>query len=102
MRFFRWIIGATLCFYGVTLVIGCAAHLIAGESTTSIWVDLGLVIALGGVPLAGGIMLLLVKPRPFAGMRTRQTEPNQAASPNGGPGEPLGRSEVSVGPPSVK
>ncbi len=101
MRFVRWIIGATLCFYGATLVVGCAAYLISGESTTSIWVDLKLVTAFGVVPLVGGIMLLLMRPRPFAGMRARRMGPNQVAAPNRGPGEPPGNSGVSEGPPSV-
>ena len=101
MRFVRWIIGATLCFYGVTLVVGCVAYLISGESTTSIWVDFGLVTALGIVPLVGGIMLLLMKPRPFAGMIARRMRPNEVAPPNGGPAMSPGNSDVMEGPPSV-
>jgi hypothetical protein len=65
MRFVRWIVGAVLSFYGITLVVGCIAYLASGESKTSIWVDLGLVTAFGVVPLAGGIMLLLMRPPPF-------------------------------------
>lgn len=101
MRFFRWAIGAVLCFYGITLVIGCGAHLLAGESTTSIWVDVGLVTAFGIVPLVGGIMRMLMKPRRFAGIGMRQAVPNEVAPPNGGPAERFGNSAVGGGSPSV-
>lgn len=71
MKFVRWIIGAILCSYGITMVVGCVAYLMSGESNTSLWVDLGLVAAFGLVPLLGGIFLLLMKPRPFAMSRSR-------------------------------
>ena len=67
MKFVRWIIGAILCFYGVTVIVGCAAYLIGRESTTSIWLDLGLATAFWMLLILGGIMLFLVASRPFAG-----------------------------------
>ena len=65
MKYFRWVIGAILCFYGVTMVVGWAGDQFSGESTTSWLFNLGFVSAIGLVPLSGGAMLLLVKPRPF-------------------------------------
>jgi hypothetical protein len=101
MKFVRWIVGAILCFYGVTLVVGCIAYLASGESKTSIWVDLGLVTAFGVVPLLGGIMLLLVKPRPFAGRFFADRPPNSSPDGNGGLRAQPGSSGATGAPPSV-
>jgi hypothetical protein len=53
------------------MVVGYLADQFSGDSTTSWYFNLGFVTAIGLVPLSGGVMLLLMKPRPF----TRSKEP---------------------------
>jgi hypothetical protein len=65
MRYFRWLIGALLSFFGITMVVGYIADQFSGESTTSWLFNLGFVSVVGLVPLTGGLMLLLAKPRPL-------------------------------------
>ena len=66
MRYFRWIIGAILCFCGGTMLIGYLGDQFSGESTTSWYFNLGFAAAIGLVPLSGGLMLLLMRPGPFS------------------------------------
>ena len=100
MRFVRWIVGGILCFYGIALIVGCIAYLVSGESKTSIWADLGLVLAFGVVPLAGGIMLLLMSPGPFEFL-LRRAPPNEGTAPNCGPATSAAVSAGMKGPQSL-
>ena len=69
LTFFRWLIALLLCSWGIFMATGFIAEKLDGGSEQPIWFDLFFFALVGLVPLAGGLLLILLpwlRPRPRA------------------------------------
>jgi len=64
MRYFltvlRWLVALLLCAWGVFMATGFIAEKFSGGSEQPMWFDLLFFALVGLVPLAGGLMLILL------------------------------------------
>jgi hypothetical protein len=89
----KFIIAAALFGFGCVIIVGFVGVLLEGPLEDPLWQHLLSVSFMGLLPILGAVLLFFLKIPPHRAQ--------QAASPNGGPTEPLGNSGVSGGPPSV-